>query len=60
MKGHYLDDPEIAGEFMYWFFAYSFGYTPEQVDNLPYDRMVYFIELERERKKIEKMSLDSK
>ncbi len=49
MKGSYLDDPEVSTEHMYWFFARAFGYTPEQVDNLPYDRMVYFMELERKK-----------
>ncbi len=35
---------------MYWFFAHSFGYTPDEVDKLPYDRMVYLSELEKEFK----------
>lgn len=54
-----MDDPEISQEFNYWFFANRFGYTPEQVDNLPYDRMVYFVELERECKKQEKINMDN-
>lgn len=33
---------------MYWFFAKHFGWTPNQVDKLPYDRMVYMTELEME------------
>ena len=33
---------------MYWFFAHHFGFTPEQVDNLPYDRMTHMTELEVE------------
>ena len=56
LKGHHLDDPEISLEFTYWFFANRFKYTPEQVDNLPYDRMVYFLELEKEYKKLEKLN----
>jgi len=38
---------------MYWFFANRFGFTPEQVDQLPYDRMSYFLELEQAAKKQE-------
>ena len=53
-----MDDPEISTEFIYWFFANRFNYTPEQVDNLPYDRMAYFVEFEQELKKQEKMSLN--
>ena len=44
-----MDYPGVAEEFIYWFFARSFGYTPEQVDNLPYDRMIYFMELETKK-----------
>lgn len=58
IKGNYLDDPKISEEFIYWFFANRFGYTSEQVDNLPYDRMVYFIELEQELKKQEKINMN--
>jgi len=36
---------------MYWFFAHYFGFTPEQTDNLPYDRMAYMKEIELEFKK---------
>ena len=36
---------------MYWFFAHHFGFTPEQVDAMPYDRTFYFAELEKEFKK---------
>ena len=43
-----MEDKEISNELMYWFFARNFGFTPEQVDNLPYDRMVYMGELETE------------
>jgi len=39
---------------MYWFFAHHFGFTPYQVNKLPYDRAVYMIELEKEFKKIER------
>lgn len=42
-----MENPEIATEFMYWFFAHTLGFTPEQVDKLPYDRMVYMFELEK-------------
>ena len=58
VEGNYLDYPEVSEEFTYWFFANRFGYTPEQVDNLPYDRMVYFVELEREIKKQEKLNMN--
>ncbi len=44
-----MDFPEVSEEFIYWFFARAFGYTPEQVDALPYDRMVYFMELETKK-----------
>lgn len=44
---------------MYWFFANRFKYTPTQVDNLPYDRMCYFLELEQEAKKQEGISLNN-
>ncbi len=46
LKGHYLDYPGISEEFNYWFFARAFGYTPDQVDALPYDRMIYMREFE--------------
>ena len=46
-----MDDPEVAENFIYWLFANRFGYTPDQVDNLPYDRMVYMKEMEMEYKK---------
>jgi len=42
---------------MYWFFAHHFGFTPDQVDNLPYDRTSYFAELENEFKKQEKNTI---
>ena len=51
MKGHHQDDEEVSNELMYWFFAHHFGFTPEQVDNLPYDRKVYMTDLEMEYKK---------
>jgi len=51
-----MDDPEVSEEFMYWYFAHCFGYTPEQVDKLPFDRMVYFAEMEREARKHEMQS----
>jgi len=35
-------------------FAHCFGFTPEQVDRLPYDRMVYLLALEKEAKKGQK------
>jgi len=37
---------------MYWFFAHHFGFMPEQVDDLPFDRMVYLMELEQEYQKL--------
>ena len=36
---------------MYWFFAHYFGFKPDEVDQLPYDRMMYFVELEQEFQK---------
>jgi len=54
LKGHHLDDHEISRELMYWTFAHCFGYTPEQVDKLPYDRMVYMLALEQEQNKLER------
>jgi len=54
LKGHHGGNAEISAEFMYWFFAHHFGFTPEQVDNLPYDRMVYMAEMEKEFKLKEK------
>ncbi|MHA1302308.1 MAG: hypothetical protein ACTSPI_01215 [Candidatus Heimdallarchaeaceae archaeon] len=41
----------MSNELMYWFFAHYFGFTPEQTDNLPYDRMAYMKEIELEFKK---------
>jgi len=52
LKGHHLDIREVSDEFMYWFFAHHFKYTQDQVDQIPYDRMVYLIELEQEFNKL--------
>ncbi len=49
-----MDDPSVSVELTYWFFAHSFGFTPNQVDEMPYDRMVYLRELEQECKTREK------
>ena len=57
LKGHHLEDFKISNELIYWFYAHNFGFTPEQVDNLSFDRMVYFMELEKEFKKIERDSM---
>jgi len=57
LKGFHIGNEEVSDEMMYWFFAHCFGYTPEQVDNLPYDRLVYFTELEREAKKKEGLTI---
>ncbi len=38
---------------MYWYFAHYFGFTPEQTDDLPYDRMANLINLENEFRKKE-------
>jgi len=57
LKGYHLDNRELSNELMYWFFAHHFKFTPEQVDNLPYDRMNYLMELETEKTKIEKQSI---
>ena len=42
---------------MYWFLAKHFGFTPNQVDEIPYDRMNYMIDLEMEAQKQEKNSM---
>lgn len=52
-----MDDPKVGQEFLYWYFAHHFGFTPNQVDELPFDRMVYLFELEQEYKKLEKDSI---
>ena len=39
---------------MFWYFAHSFGWTPEQVLKLPSDRLVYMKELEEYAKKLER------
>ena len=49
-----MDNPEVGTEFTYWYLAHHFGFTPKQVDELPYDRMVYLFELEQEYKKLER------
>lgn len=56
LKGHHQDDQEISKELMYWFFAHNFGFTPKQVDEMPYDRTFYFAELEKEIIKQEKQN----
>ena len=48
-----MDDPEISEEHMYWYFAHCFGFTQEEVDSMPYDRMIYHLEFEREARKQE-------
>ncbi len=53
LKGHHFEDLELSREFNYWFFANKFGYSSEQVDQLPYDRMIYFLELEKEFMKMQ-------
>ena len=53
LKGYHLDNQDLSNEFMYWFFAHNFNFTQEQVDDLPYDSMVYMFELEQEMKRIE-------
>lgn len=42
---------------IYWFFAHHFNFTPEQVDKLPHDRMVYMVDLEQEVKRQEAQSM---
>ena len=44
---------------MYCFFAHYFHWTPEQVDKLPYDRLVYILELEKEFQKNDDKRLES-
>ncbi len=48
------DNEEANNEVLYWAMAKSFGFTPEQVDRMPYDRVIYFQELKKTRKKNEK------
>jgi len=59
LKGHHQDNQEVSDELMYWFFAHSFGFTPEQVDNLPYDRMTHMTELEVEFNKQNQKSMNN-
>jgi len=42
---------------MYWFFAKNFGFEPDMVDKLPYDRVVYMMDLEIESQKQQKNSM---
>ena len=56
LKGLHPDNEEVNDEIMYWFFAHSFGYTPDQVNALPYDRMIYMMELETELEKQKKQN----
>ena len=49
-----MDNLEVSSELTYWKFAHCFGYTPGQVDELPYDRMVYMLALEQENNKLER------
>ena len=53
LKGHHHDSQEVVTEIMYWFFAKHFGFTPEQVDNLPHDRATYMMDLQIEATKQE-------
>lgn len=39
--------------------AHSFGFSPDQVNKMPYDRVVYMLELEKEFKKMESDTLKS-
>ena len=48
----------VTNELMYWFFAHHFGWTPDQVDNLPYDRLTYLTELEAGYKKMNKGNIN--
>jgi len=43
----------LTDEFLYWFCAHYFKFTPEQVDNTPADRIAYMIVLEKEAHKKE-------
>jgi hypothetical protein len=48
-----VDDPELSKEIVYWVMASNFGFTPEEVDAIPEDRVMYMIILEMEKKKKE-------
>ncbi len=52
-----MDNDKVSDELNYWFFAHHFGYTPDQVDKLPFDRGIYTIELEQEYKRQEKQAM---
>ena len=54
LNGHHQDNEEVSDELMYWFLAHYFGFTPQQVDEIPYDRVNYMILLEEEFKKKER------
>jgi len=39
-KGHHLDKDWVAQEYFYWFMAHHFGFSPEQVEKIDYDRII--------------------
>lgn len=57
LKGYNLDYPDVSKNLIYWFFAHKFGFTPSQVDELPFDTAIYLMELEKEFKKLEKQAM---
>jgi len=59
LRGFHQDHDDLNNEVMYCFFAHYFHWTPEQVDRIPYDRMVYILELEKEFQKTDDRRLEN-
>jgi hypothetical protein len=52
LKGQ-TDNQWATRESLYGWFAYTFHWTPEQVDKIPYDRLTYIMSVYREIKRKE-------
>ena len=52
LKGQ-TDNIWANAEALYGWFAYFFNWTPEQVDKIPYDRLIYLITIHNEMKRQE-------
>lgn len=52
LKGQ-TDNEWATKEALYGWFAYNFHWTPEQVDNIPDDRLTYLIAVRNELKREE-------
>ena len=53
MKGQHPNTEWVNVELMYWYFARSFGWTPQQVDAQYESRLIYLKEAEDAAKKME-------